>query len=33
MSAVLLFALFPRGYPLLLMLIDLIGIPFLRIWA
>jgi hypothetical protein len=32
-ALLLLFALFPAGYPILLMLIDLIGIPFLRIWA
>lgn len=32
-ALLLLFALFPGGYPILLMLIDLIGIPFLRIWA
>ena len=29
----LLFVLFPQGYPLVLVLIDAVGIPLMRVWA
>jgi Zn-dependent protease len=32
-ALLLLFALFPTSYPILLMLIDLIGTPLMRVWA
>lgn len=32
-AALLLFSLFPSGYPLVLVLIDAVGTPLMRIWA